>query len=119
MARRDRNGSWRSVLYSINDDTFAQVSISSSAKHPELRGKKIFHNNKEFPLITDDIYLLGFDQLPATDPSPITKEDIVEEIFGPDATSSADFVVPENITDPSQSEVGTPEADLITPPNGQ
>ena len=128
MARRDSNGSWRSVLYSINDKTFAQVSIVQSAKHPKLQGKKIFHGNEEFPLITDDIYLLGFDRLPTAEPTPITEEDIVEEIVGPDAESLEEVAVPEipvgtetiqSTSEDSLFEVGTDEADLTIPPDDQ
>jgi len=106
MARRGIAGTWRSVLYSLVDGSFADITTGIVSKHPRLVGKKIFHNDEEFPLITDDIYLLGFEAIPSVDElTPITEEDILEEILGPEATQSA------------QLEESTPSGDLTSPPD--
>jgi len=122
MARRDSAGTWRSSLYSLLDGSFADISTGPETKHPKLDKKKIFHGDEEFALITDDIYLLGFDVVPEEDEdAPITEEDILEEIFGPDATISAQLneepLETESATESAELRQSSPSADLTSPPS--
>lgn len=100
MARRGVSGTWRSVLYTINDKSFADISTGTITKHPHLENQKIYHGEEEFPLFAEDISLLDFDAIF----SPTTEEEILKEVFGETATGSAVLQESTPSASPSTSE---------------
>lgn len=63
-ARRDISGSWRSVVYSINDDKSVDVSVGEDSRTPKIKNGDIYLAagspiEKKFPLSVSDMFLLN------------------------------------------------------------
>ncbi len=93
--RKDANGTWRSVGYSISGQSWIDIAVGEKSQYPKLKNKKIQLGltegfQEQFSLQIDDLFLLQLGSVPLSNPSQIqtTIDTLQAEIDAMTATAS-------------------------------